>query len=317
LPKYLWPEMKVRQYQLYYDQRLTLVASFIRTFLLVPGIQFRCLQDTYPQVDDNKIFDSEAKFFVIDSTGAAHINYDGIKYLVVRSPIFRYLGYILKFNFAAKLFNIYLDSSLRAQLSDIEAPFPTQATFSSKVGGKKLQKLRRLIFYTILPTICIMFVFVYNCHTLSDYRLIPYNVAVLGDAFGLDQMWNMFSPPPEDGYFHILQGSLQNGSEIELLRNFGLRNFEPTTFTVEAPDQRTIYMNHRWYKLFESYVYHEAMDSIKLETGRYICREYNTKHEDNPLLNWDMHQCTSISKWEPYGEKTNFECRVVWEHSCF
>jgi len=75
-------------------------------------------------------------------------------------------------------------------------------------------------------------------------------------------------------------------------------------------------MNHRWYKFFESYVYHESSETIKLETGRYICREYNSKHTNNPLQTWDMHQCTSISKWEPYGEKTDFQCTVVWEHNC-
>ena len=72
-----------------------------------------------------------------------------------------------------------------------------------------------------------------------------------------------------------------NGTETEMHKNEGMWKWEgvPLGDDWSKPDPFHLsYGNHRWIKFYEQLNSHTHNSQIRLEYGRYICREWNARH---------------------------------------
>lgn len=91
----------------------------------------------------------------------------------------------------------------------------------------------------------------------------------------------MFSPqPPHASFFFTIPGYLVNNTKVELFRNGGLWSWEPNA-EVDFGFPKDIYKDfrsHRWFKFFEN-GFVPQQDYLRLSFGRWICREFNKRHQ--------------------------------------
>jgi len=138
-----------------------------------------------------------------------------------------------------------------------------------------------------------------------------------GVFIGIDQYWGMFSPRPPDGdFWFIIQGNLTSGEEVELFRDEGLWKWEGNEMTFDPPIPfHKSFKSHRWYKYFEVYV-QDNQDALRLEFGRFICREWNNRHDDEDILQtyniWIVEHVHNLD-----GTYSDAEARIIYGHMCF
>ncbi|KAN0018302.1 hypothetical protein ACTFIU_010917 [Dictyostelium citrinum] len=197
-------------------------------------------------------------------------------------------------------------------------------------GGKRTlyQKKKNPIpqtprIYSILNNIWMLFI----C-----YFLFAYNMNIFDYSFGfqptwhqfayifrLDQSWNMFSPsPPKTHWWHVIHGELDDGTKVELFKNEGMFNFQINTeVNFEKPDPfYKSYGNHRWFKYYENGYNQANSDSMRLEHGRYLCREFNKRHTGHEQLYkfsvFFVHEFQNLDG--TVGPKNHFS---LWDHICY
>jgi hypothetical protein len=121
----------------------------------------------------------------------------------------------------------------------------------------------------------------------------------------------MWAPAPsrEDGWF-VLPGLLRGGKEIDLFR-WGTR----VTYAKPLFTSRTFW-NSRWRQFF-MFMAAEDLEKQKLFFGRYICREWNSEHQNNPDLTLKEFKIVFMQEMTApnYGISTP-QPIVLWEHFC-
>jgi len=103
----------------------------------------------------------------------------------------------------------------------------------------------------------------------------------------LDQSWSMFAPrPPDSWWYYNIDATLDDGRNVELFNNGGIFTWEPSEQTWQRPDVFYVaFKNHRWFKYFENGLNSHAENSLlRLNFGRWICREYNKRHSGKDKL---------------------------------
>jgi len=116
--------------------------------------------------------------------------------------------------------------------------------------------------------------------TPSDFKSIAW-------LLHLDQSWSMFSPrPPNVQWYYIIQSELDNGTVGELFREEGLFRWELNPMSWSRPDPVwRSFKNHRWFKYYENGINtHSQNELLRLNFGRYLCREYNSRHRSEDHL---------------------------------
>lgn len=140
----------------------------------------------------------------------------------------------------------------------------------------------------------------------------------------LGQEWAMFSPhPPTTGFFYVIAANLTDNRQVDLFRERGLFRWHGAPLTWQ-PEPRADFAasigNHRWFKYYEAFNWGQGysdIDAIRLNFGRWICREWNARHEGNDRLwyfEWHMitHSLDHVTKMRlPYDHA------VLWSHMCF
>jgi hypothetical protein len=115
------------------------------------------------------------------------------------------------------------------------------------------------------------------------------------------QSWQMFSPPPQSIYHHNIEMVLKNGTSLELIKYGGLWNWEvrprrrrwkflsvllqggPMHFDAPLPWYPN-YGDHRHWKYWENYNWHSDATDVRLEFGRWVCREWNSRHTGDQVV---------------------------------
>ncbi|KAK5576935.1 hypothetical protein RB653_001872 [Dictyostelium firmibasis] len=164
------------------------------------------------------------------------------------------------------------------------------------------------------------------------YFLFAYNMNVFKLDFGydyswnqfayilrLDQGWNMFSPaPPKTHWWHVMHGELDDGTKVELFKDEGMFKFEiNTVVNFEKPDPfYKSYGNHRWFKYYENGYNQGNSDALRLEHGKYVCREFNSRHSGDEMLYkfsvYFVHEFQNLDG--TVGEKSHSS---LWNHICY
>jgi len=134
----------------------------------------------------------------------------------------------------------------------------------------------------------------------------------------LDQKWNMFSPqPPTVGGWHIIEGILQD-TTLELHRNRGMFEWKGIPLGDWGPPDSIpeTLGNHRWFKFYEVANAHEEHSSIRRYWGRFICREWNKRHQGREKLYelkiWWLSYQVNLD-----GSRGSSSKEMQWHHFCY
>jgi len=129
----------------------------------------------------------------------------------------------------------------------------------------------------------------------------------------------MFSPhPPKSHWWYVIEAKLDNGTTTEIFKNEGLWNWEGNSpFNFEKPDPfYKSFGNHRWYKYFENGYNSKDSESLRLNFGRYLCREWNARHRGASMLHtFTVHFV--IESQRDDGTRTPFTHSPLWNHICY
>jgi len=139
----------------------------------------------------------------------------------------------------------------------------------------------------------------------------------------LDQSWAMFSPrPPDVHWWYNIEGRLANGTKVELWDHGAVFTHVPNPFSWEKPNPKNFvvsFKNHRWFKYYENgYNTHSENQEIRLEYGRWVCREYNKvnfnqKHLVGFSVHW-MNERLDTNLMD--GTRIPGSKHTLWNHQC-
>ena len=136
-----------------------------------------------------------------------------------------------------------------------------------------------------LAAFFLVYVVLWNLRGLeatSSYvrQIFPPQANLVGYLLRLDQYWNMFSPYPlqADGWF-VMPGTLKDGSQVELWTGARVVSWE------KPSNISALYPNDRWWKFMENIYPGQREREAALDAyARYLCRDWNTRHDDQQQL---------------------------------
>ncbi|KAF2077349.1 hypothetical protein CYY_001352 [Polysphondylium violaceum] len=256
---------------------------------------------------------------VIDSNGIRKRNVTALNYITSKSP--------LLFPFAMAFANVpqKVVDYFAKLMDSLHSRSQQNQILTGKRSPYQKKKIPRQysVYYSIVNNIWMAFI----CWFLLAYNLNVFHINVgykhsyhqLAYLLRLDQGWNMFSPqPPKSHWWHVIHGQLDDGTQVELFKNEGLFNFEINTeVNFEKPDPfYPSYGNHRWFKYWENGFNSNNADALRLELGRYICREFNSRHYGPEMLYkfsvYFVHEYQNLD-----GTVSASSHQSLWNHICY
>jgi hypothetical protein len=118
----------------------------------------------------------------------------------------------------------------------------------------------------------------------------PVGWAFLNTAAGLGQKWNMFQGTPSKDGWYVAQAKLQDGSEVDLLRDGAPLSWDRPEFPAG------IFPNHRWRKLFREMAYEDELgyQVFRRPVAQYLCKEWNRRSpQEKRVVEFDLIYCVS------------------------
>jgi hypothetical protein len=186
-----------------------------------------------------------------------------------------------------------------AQLEDAGPPQTTRAPL----------KLPAAV--NLLIAFLLIYIVAWNIVSLPKLNInIPGNLSWLSSLIRIDQKWNMFSPFPLkiDGWF-VMPGMLRNGEIIDLWANGKKVSWE------KPKDVSLTYKNYRWRK-YMSNLRDRKFETYRLYYGRYLCRNWNTRHLENEKL--DTFLIVFMRAENQVGRViSQYKKVILWRHFCF
>jgi len=175
------------------------------------------------------------------------------------------------------------------------------------------------IFSNVFLGFLVVFITSWNLSNIGSQNHLPYSMNWIGVLLRIDQSWNMFSPhPPKSHWWYVFEGNLDDGTQVEIFKNEGLWNWEPNQpFNFDKPDPfSNSFGNHRWYKYFENGYNGRDTETLRLNFGRYLCREYNSRHFGSKMLyKFTIHFV--IEHQNADGTRTPYTHSPLWNHICY
>lgn len=170
----------------------------------------------------------------------------------------------------------------------------------------------------LIAAICILIVLAWNLATVTDLALPP-SVRAAAMSTGLNQSWSMFAPkPPSVTRWHVVQGVLESGQEVNLMHPLVNGDFNQVRFVSwERPDDivRGVYGNKYWRKYFEA-VGKSNRGTERLRMANYICHTWKGIYGGNTVLDrveiYTLTQKTHLDGRKAEIKKTlidDFECK--------
>lgn len=158
------------------------------------------------------------------------------------------------------------------------------AADTPRPGGSHSVKLRASLLTNVLAAFFLAYIFFWNLQGVTSIDASE-RVENVGAFFGLHQQWSMFapSPPTMDGW-HVIPGTLRGGQEVDLMPvtrdDFGMYpvSYEKPLFVADT------YETNHWRKYMERAGDEDYPDEVRLSFGRYLCDEWNARHEGSEQL---------------------------------
>ncbi|GAM24706.1 hypothetical protein SAMD00019534_078810 [Acytostelium subglobosum LB1] len=226
-------------------------------------------------------------FVTIDSNGIRRKNLSALNFLMSKSPLLFWLSWLctrVSAGVSSVFSRFFVLTHKQGKQSQALSKRPSLYVLRrsprrrpSRVWSVANNIFCALLFYLILG---------YNLNIFS-YRVPFWSYRQQQVAFLIrfDQGWNMFSPsPPKIHWWHAIHGETDNGTKIELFKDNAFHQMHLTdkvnmevNFDKPVPFDTT-YGNHRWFKFWENGYNSANANELRLETGRYICRQFNSAH---------------------------------------
>jgi hypothetical protein len=148
---------------------------------------------------------------------------------------------------------------------------------------------------------CLVYVTFWNLRT-TDYErmagVFPSWVNPFGYALRLDQYWALFAPKPltDDGWL-VLEATLADGSQVDLLRNGQPVSYEkPRLISAEYPD-------YKWQKL-EINLYLAHFQSVRLPFSNFQVRKWNeSRGPHQQVTSWILNYMKETTLLHHYAVK--------------
>eukprot|EP01114_Cavostelium_apophysatum_P012575 TRINITY_DN2847_c0_g1_i3.p1 TRINITY_DN2847_c0_g1~~TRINITY_DN2847_c0_g1_i3.p1 ORF type:complete len:651 (+),score=125.42 TRINITY_DN2847_c0_g1_i3:132-2084(+) len=209
--------------------------------------------------------------------------------------------------------------------------YAAQKVFHSQEESFEMQvikltwKVLKVVSANLFALLCLVIIFGRNASSLGYYHLgTPGSLYPIMYSLHLDQYWAMFTPsPPNSWWWYNIEGELGDNTKVELWANGGVFSHIPNIpHTFDKPPSNEVYLgfkNHRWFKFFENgYNGHSAYETMRLEFGRWICREYNAaNHGDKRLWKFAVHLMSEEDNPQHDGSRTFTGKQTLWNHLCY
>ncbi|EGG23459.1 hypothetical protein DFA_05592 [Cavenderia fasciculata] len=261
-------------------------------------------------------------FVTIDGYGVRRRNLMALNHLASKSPI------LFLFSWMASYTPMGVSNIVARIMLFVHTKSQESQTLSRELSTYQRRKYPRAQphkAWVILNQIWLAWV----CYIILMYNLNTFHYRVgwkneytqMAFLFRWDQGWNMFSPsPPKTHWWHTIHGKLDDDTPIELFKNETFHNLAgPINYQVDfdkpVPFDRT-YGNHRWFKFWENGYNAYGADALRLEVGRYICRQFNSaRHGNKTLYSFTVYFVHELQNLDgtisPGGHQS------LWNHICY
>ena len=173
----------------------------------------------------------------------------------------------------------------RLQLATIRDRFAALAhrlpTADSHIFGVNAAgpRFRALVFRAteVVALFFLVYVFLWNLRSLNYaryLRVLPPSTDWIADATRLDQVWNMFAPPPQsnDGWF-VIPAKLSNGVEVDLFRDGMPLTWQKPPLVVATSK------GERWQKYMMNLTISSNVDHRAFYAD-YLRRDWDSRHPE-------------------------------------
>lgn len=157
----------------------------------------------------------------------------------------------------------------------------------------------------------LLYVLMINAAGLITRTSGPVGWAFLNTAAGLGQKWSMFQGTPSKDGWYVAQAKLQDGSEVDLLRNGAALSWDRPGFPAG------IFPNHRWRKLFREMAYEDDLgyQVFRRPVAQYLCKEWNRRSpQEKRVVEFDLIYCVSTGAASPKAGNQGFLMRESLIH---
>jgi hypothetical protein len=157
---------------------------------------------------------------------------------------------------------------------------------SASIGWSRVESVSQAF-----VTFCLVYVIAVNINGLPGIPLgfLQLNKwEPLWTAFGLGQKWSMFEGIPSRDGWYVARARLQDGSEIDLLRQGQPVNWSQPEFPAE------VFPNDRWRKFFREMTYFDQLgyQRYREPTAEFLARRWNaTAPADKQVTECDFIFC--------------------------
>lgn len=307
------------QVRIYYDRDRGFCLKaclLLQQFLALPRSKLAPAQDTRRA---NSLREANHSWVVVDTDHQAYLKWPAFIVLLKRSPLWRWLWWLLKSPRLDKPGNLAYDLvASRGAFANLSASLmPQKVRWEVGPGWQRI------------AGVFIVLVFCWNLATIESAmrRYTGYQPALehaarttfdwLGPVFNIlriDQLWNMFSPFPlkEDGWM-VLPGQLADGTEIDLLHPERAPSYDKPHHYSQTHE------NIRW-NTYRGRMWEAAFANHRLYFARYLCRNWNDRLTDpeqraKRLLTFKI--VYMLERTLPDYRAPTVEQHVLWLHQCF
>ena len=300
--------------RIYYDAECGFckkVVYLIRTFLILPRTPLLLAQDDASICKD---MEEKNSWVVVDWQERRHYKWEAIAYVCSLSPVFWFLAPILRWSPLMRLGTKVYETiaSNRKIMGKFTAPLKWKPLQVRPAGWLNIVVLLLLIYATVWNFRSLAFAAFDRDHiAVQTFRRRTFNSL---DWFSrltrLDQSWSIFAPnPPRDDGWHVVEGTLKNGREVDVLRNGSVNWSKPS-----LRQRNAIYKNMQWRTYFIN-LNRAIGQKLYPDYGNYLCRRWNAKHRGENQLD-SLTVYFMDERTVPPGEDQNVEKKTVWEQSC-
>jgi hypothetical protein len=215
--------------------------------------------------------------------------------------------------------------SRRRWLARVPTSWRTHGRPPSHPPAVSAPSLERSRLLEVMCAVFLAWVLYWNVGVLQDpvYQA-PWPIAWLGKTFFLQQDWRMFEGTARQTGWVVIPGKLKDGTEIDLfeaggpLPDLDLSHTAPPNWD-KPPLGPSRVKNFRWITFMDRAVHGLRGQDQLLYYGRYLCREWNLRHEgpeqlDSFQLFW-MNRPVDFERSE--HSAAEYEKSLLWTHNCF
>jgi len=159
---------------------------------------------------------------------------------------------------------------------------------------------------------------VYPINHVAQWKFSPWGDAIFS-MINLRQAWNMFTPrPPNVNWHYSIEATLGNSSIVDLWSDGGVHKLTARPYSDIASNVPESFGSHGWFKFHENaYNNGQAMDDVRLEYGKYVCRQWNGKYGSSPTEKLVTFKVYWISVRHNFDYTRSPDRKIMlWHHIC-